>query len=563
VVEPIDTGTAPEPPPVTVADCAAVAPAATPVALRTALEFAAHDAGALEVDELAWSGDWLAVVGRGGLWLFDIGDPAEPVLVGRAEEVLGFTWVPTDVAIIDAETVAVGHTEHGLFLVDVRSPSAPVVVQQDAEPVYGMSAYGDYVIVLHADELAVYLRTGTTALTKVARSAGPMNPAEISEVVDEVVWVVDYERGVFPVDLTDPYRPVPGPATPTTGGNRLVLADGRLFVGRGPLGVEVYDVADPSAVRLAGLIDTPGMVAGLAVVDGLLHVADMNGYLGYDVSDLAAPEQLWSVPASGYVIDVVARDGAALIGAWGAIEAWSVDPSILAPIAAAEGALEADGDDTTLTVRNLGAAPLSLGAPVASPAGAATVDVTEVAPGGVATVTVAGAGEGGPLVVCMATSDAQRPMLEWSVTSGPMDGLPATDFTLPDLDGVSHSLSDQRGHPVVLAFFATWCPVCQVDIPSLEYSVVDVYGDQGVVVWAIASQSPPEVIEWVAALDVDVPVLVDVWGEVEASYAAFESGSDLPYPWTWVIDGDGNVVAVLDTIDEGLLAAAIEEALAQ
>jgi hypothetical protein len=30
-----------------------------------------------------------------------------------------------------------------------------------------------------------------------------------------------------------------------------------------------------------------------------------------------------------------------------------------------------------------------------------------------------------------------------------------------------------------------------------------------------------------------------------------------------VIDGDGNVVAVLDTIDEGLLAAAIEEALAQ
>ena len=32
----------------------------------------------------------------------------------------------------------------------------------------------------------------------------------------------------------------------------------------------------------------------------------------------------------------------------------------------------------------------------------------------------------------------------------------APDFALPDLDGQVHTLSEQRGHPVVLAYFATW-----------------------------------------------------------------------------------------------------------
>jgi thiol-disulfide isomerase/thioredoxin len=45
--------------------------------------------------------------------------------------------------------------------------------------------------------------------------------------------------------------------------------------------------------------------------------------------------------------------------------------------------------------------------------------------------------------------------------------LPATDFTLRDLDGNSVSLSDFRGKVVLLNFWATWCTACLAEIPAL------------------------------------------------------------------------------------------------
>jgi thiol-disulfide isomerase/thioredoxin len=42
------------------------------------------------------------------------------------------------------------------------------------------------------------------------------------------------------------------------------------------------------------------------------------------------------------------------------------------------------------------------------------------------------------------------------------------DFDLPDLAGKKLSLSSLRGRPVLVSFFATWCPPCVEESPSLE-----------------------------------------------------------------------------------------------
>lgn len=48
------------------------------------------------------------------------------------------------------------------------------------------------------------------------------------------------------------------------------------------------------------------------------------------------------------------------------------------------------------------------------------------------------------------------------------DKVPAPDFTLKDTHGRSVTLSKYRGKVVMLNFWATWCPHCRAELPSIE-----------------------------------------------------------------------------------------------
>lgn len=63
-------------------------------------------------------------------------------------------------------------------------------------------------------------------------------------------------------------------------------------------------------------------------------------------------------------------------------------------------------------------------------------------------------------------------------------GSKAPDFTLRDVAGRPFHLAAQRGHPVLLEFFATWCPVCQAEAPALA-KVTLAYVPKNVQIWAI------------------------------------------------------------------------------
>jgi len=81
----------------------------------------------------------------------------------------------------------------------------------------------------------------------------------------------------------------------------------------------------------------------------------------------------------------------------------------------------------------------------------------------------------------------------------PASDAPAPPFELLDLDGRTHRLSDFAGQVVVLNFWATWCPPCVEEMPSLQ-RLQDLLGDDGREVVAVSvderySDIPPFVAE--------------------------------------------------------------------
>jgi thiol-disulfide isomerase/thioredoxin len=123
---------------------------------------------------------------------------------------------------------------------------------------------------------------------------------------------------------------------------------------------------------------------------------------------------------------------------------------------------------------------------------------------------------------------------------------PAPELAGSDLNGVTASLADYRGKPVLLHFWATWCGVCKTEQPSLDALSHDLP------VLTIASQSgdADEVGAFVREHGIEPRVIAD------PSSALARRFSVTMYPTTFVIDAGGEIrhVEVGYTTELGLRA---------
>jgi peroxiredoxin len=117
-----------------------------------------------------------------------------------------------------------------------------------------------------------------------------------------------------------------------------------------------------------------------------------------------------------------------------------------------------------------------------------------------------------------------------------MNGI-APDFTLQSLDGKTVRLSDFRGKPVVLNFWATWCGPCKIEMPWFV-DLQKQYGPAGLQFLGVAMDdaSTKDIAEFAESMKVNYPILVgkesvgDAYGGVQF------------LPETFYIDRNGKVV---------------------
>ena len=117
--------------------------------------------------------------------------------------------------------------------------------------------------------------------------------------------------------------------------------------------------------------------------------------------------------------------------------------------------------------------------------------------------------------------------------AGLAPGQTAPDFEVDTLEGNTVKLSDFRGEPVIINFWATWCPPCRAEMPDFER----LYNEEDAVILAMNLTHSENNIEGVSGfvdeLGLTMPVLLDEEGTVEDSYQLSA------YPTTYMIDSEG------------------------
>jgi peroxiredoxin len=115
----------------------------------------------------------------------------------------------------------------------------------------------------------------------------------------------------------------------------------------------------------------------------------------------------------------------------------------------------------------------------------------------------------------------------------------APNFSLVDLEGNPHKLSDYKGQGVFLNFWGTWCEPCKEEMPAMD-SQYGAYKDKGVQVLAVnIAQSDFEVKSFADQYGLSFPVVIDKTKDVMTAY------NIRPLPTTVLVNPEGNIERII------------------
>ncbi len=134
------------------------------------------------------------------------------------------------------------------------------------------------------------------------------------------------------------------------------------------------------------------------------------------------------------------------------------------------------------------------------------------------------------VVVVLVSAMGGRPKI------APKEGPLAIDFTLKDLNGKTHTLSDYRGKFVFLNFWTTWCPPCKKEMPSMQKLYKDSDKEKFVMLAVNAKEAKNVVQAFANKNGYTFPILLDSGYKVGGEYRV------QAIPLTFLIDKEGRVV---------------------
>ncbi|MDR0451694.1 MAG: TlpA family protein disulfide reductase [Treponema sp.] len=113
---------------------------------------------------------------------------------------------------------------------------------------------------------------------------------------------------------------------------------------------------------------------------------------------------------------------------------------------------------------------------------------------------------------------------------------PVVDFSLKLVDGKTVTLSALKGKVVFLNFWATWCPPCRAEMPSMEI-LYRRFRDQGLELLAVdLMENGKAVSDFLSDNKLSFPAALDSNGRVGSDYGI------QAIPATFIVDRDGKII---------------------
>jgi peroxiredoxin len=114
-------------------------------------------------------------------------------------------------------------------------------------------------------------------------------------------------------------------------------------------------------------------------------------------------------------------------------------------------------------------------------------------------------------------------------------GKPAPDFTLVDRKGKTWTLSELKGQVVFVNFWATWCPPCREEMPSMQRLYTRLPKDKFKMLAILNSDDPALADTFATKLGITMPILNDPNNKVGQKYGL------TGVPETFIVDKQGVV----------------------
>lgn len=140
------------------------------------------------------------------------------------------------------------------------------------------------------------------------------------------------------------------------------------------------------------------------------------------------------------------------------------------------------------------------------------------------------------ITLSLSASAADLPALSHSLTKQTAT-IAAPALTLKDVNGKTHNLADLKGKVVLVNFWATWCPPCRREMPSMDRLARKLDGKSFAMLAVDIGEDADTVLNFFSQLDSypTFPILLDTRGKTMQTWKV------AGLPATYLIDKQGNI----------------------